>query len=316
MRARGFEAAALAAEVEALPMSDGRARTTLGARLRAIGTVRARAPHDRRDLLRAIEQTRPEAVIVDVLAAGALGAAAARGGRWGCYRPFPLPPSRPALALLGIGGALSSSPLHLYMTAPPFERGADAWPENLVMVGPCSWEPPGRLPPRLKEAGAPLVLVATSTEPQGDRRLTEIALEALAEAPVRVVATVPAQGIDGLEVPANATVLPFAPHTPILERAVCAITHGGMGATQKALALGVPVCAVPFGRDQFAVARLLTACGAGSRLHPRRLGPGRLRAKFREACERRPGAEAVARAFAAAGGARAAADAVERRLLS
>ena len=35
-----------------------------------------------------------------------------------------------------------------------------------------------------------------------------------------------------------------------------------MGATQKALAHGVPVCAVPFGRDQFEVARRnLTSSG-------------------------------------------------------
>lgn len=55
--------------------------------------------------------------------------------------------------------------------------------------------------------------------------------------------------------PRNAHVLPFTPHAPILDRPVCAITHGGIGATQKALARGVPVCAVPFGRDQLEVAR-------------------------------------------------------------
>ena len=45
-----------------------------------------------------------------------------------------------------------------------------------------------------------------------------------------------------------------------------------MGITQKALAAGVPVCAVPFGRDQFEVARRvskgeadrgLLICGTG-----------------------------------------------------
>jgi hypothetical protein len=47
----------------------------------------------------------------------------------------------------------------------------------------------------------------------------------------------------------------FVPHGPLLERAVCAMTHGGMGATQKALVHGVPVCVVPFGRDRLEVAR-------------------------------------------------------------
>jgi hypothetical protein len=47
----------------------------------------------------------------------------------------------------------------------------------------------------------------------------------------------------------------FVPHGPLLEGAVCAMTHGGMGATQKALVHGVPVCVVPFGRDRLEVAR-------------------------------------------------------------
>jgi UDP:flavonoid glycosyltransferase YjiC (YdhE family) len=78
----------------------------------------------------------------------------------------------------------------------------------------------------------------------------------------------------------------------------------------------VPVCAVPFGRDQFEVARRVEVAGAGARLPATRLSPERLRAKVRAASARRPGAEAIARAYRAAGGAVAAADAVERRLLA
>lgn len=117
------------------------------------------------------------------------------------------------------------------------------------------------------------------------------------------------------EVPANGHVEQFIPHGPVLERAVCAVTHGGMGATQKALASGVPVCAVPFGRDQIEVARRVAVCGAGSRLPARRLKPRRLQAKVREAIASRPGAERIASAFRSAGGATAAADAIEQRLL-
>ncbi len=88
-----------------------------------------------------------------------------------------------------------------------------------------------------------------------------------------------------------------------------------MGATQKALARGVPVCAVPFGRDQLEVARRVEVAGAGTRLPASRLTPERLRDKVREAMACRDGARRIASAFAAAGGAAAAADAVERRLL-
>jgi UDP:flavonoid glycosyltransferase YjiC (YdhE family) len=66
------------------------------------------------------------------------------------------------------------------------------------------------------------------------------------------------------EIPANARVERFVPHGPILRRA--AVTHGGAGITQKALAAGVPVCAVPFGRDQFEVARPVQVADAGARL--------------------------------------------------
>jgi UDP:flavonoid glycosyltransferase YjiC (YdhE family) len=315
MRSRGFEAASITAEVEALPMEDWRARTVTGAQVKAVRTIRARAPHDSRDLMRAIEQVRPEALIVDVLALGALKAAASRGGPWSCYRPFPLPPSRLALKLLGLAAPLFTAPLHLYMSAEPFEYPHARWPDSLVMVGPCAWEPEGKLPAALAKVEDPLVLVTTSTDFQDDGSLVRATLAALEGEPLHVVATVPSEGLGGIDLPSNATLLRFAPHTPILARAVCAITHGGMGATQKALALGVPVCAVPFGRDQPEVARRVEAAAAGTRLRASRLDPRRLRTKVREAIACRPGAERIASRFTEAGGAPLAADAVEQRLL-
>jgi UDP:flavonoid glycosyltransferase YjiC (YdhE family) len=315
MRSRGFEAAPIAPEIEALAMEDWRAKTVTGAQVRAMRTIRARAPHDSRDLLRAIEDVRPGALIVDVLASGALTAAASWDRPWSCYRPFPLPSSRVALACLGISGPLSAAPLHLYMSAEPFEYPNRDWPDSVVMVGPCAWEPEGELPAGLAGVEGALVLVTTSTDFQDDGRLVEAALEGLADEPLHVVATVPAGKPSGIGAPANATVLRFAPHSPILARAACAITHGGMGATQKALTFGVPVCAVPFGRDQPEVAQRVEVAGAGSRLPARRLTSRRLKAKVREAISCRAGAERVAKAFAEAGGASRAADTIERRLL-
>jgi UDP:flavonoid glycosyltransferase YjiC (YdhE family) len=89
-----------------------------------------------------------------------------------------------------------------------------------------------------------------------------------------------------------------------------------MGATQKALARGIPVCAVPFGRDQLEVARRVEVARAGTRLPAKKLNAERLRTKVREAMACTDGARRVAAGFAAAGNAGAAADAVERRLLS
>src|SRR5262249_32288561 len=137
----------------------------------------------------------------------------------------------------------------------------------------------------------------------------------LAEEPVTLVATLPAGDPARFHPPANSHVEHFIPHGLVLDRAVCAITHGGMGATQKALAHGVPVCVVPFGRDQFEVARRVEAADAGTRLPASHLRPERRRAKARKAMTKTEGARRVAAAFADAGGAIAAADAFERRLL-
>jgi MGT family glycosyltransferase len=217
----------------------------------------------------------------------------------------------------GIDSFLRSMPLLLSFTAEPFEYARSDWPSTVVMVGANPWEPPAGTPEWLRAIDEPIVLVTTSSEFQDDGRLVEVALDALADQPVHVVATVPSAGVPGAgSIPGNAHVATFLPHSLVLPRAACAITHGGMGATQKALALGVPVCAVPFGRDQMEVARRVEVSGAGTRLPARRLRPDRLRAAVLEAMACREGAARVAAGFTAAGGPRAAADALEGRLLA
>jgi MGT family glycosyltransferase len=216
--------------------------------------------------------------------------------------------------LPGAAAIITAPPLLLYLTAEPFEYPRSDWPETVRMVGPCDWDPPAEPPAWLEDEENPIVLVTTSSEFQDDGRLARCAFEALANDPLHVVVTAPSLDLDETEVPANGRVLSFAPHSPLLARAACAITHGGMGATQKALSHGVPVCAVPFGRDQLEVARRVELAGAGTRLPAPRLDPRRLRAKVHEAIGRRDGARLVAQGYRAAGGAAAAADAFERLL--
>ncbi len=209
----------------------------------------------------------------------------------------------------------TTPPLLLYLTAEPFEYPRSDWPESVRMVGPCCWDPPADPPSWLAELDRQLVLISTSSEFQDDGRLVTTALEALADEHVNVVATVPAQSVT-TAVPANARLEPFVSHTPLLARAACAVTHGGAGATQKALAAGVPVCVVPFGRDQLEVARRVEVADAGTRLPAQRLNASRLRTKVREAMTKNPGARRVADGFAAAGGPAAAADAFETLIAS
>jgi MGT family glycosyltransferase len=206
--------------------------------------------------------------------------------------------------------------LMLVTTAEPFEYPHPDWAPDVKMIGASPWEPPQEPPPWLDEIDRPLVLVTTSSEFQDDGVLVRTALEALADEPVQVVATMPAGVEDGLAVPPNARVEQFVPHGPLLDRAAVAVTHGGMGATQKALLRGVPVCVVPFGRDQMEVARRVEVSGSGTRLPARRLTPERLREAVRAAMACTDGARRVAEGFAHAGGATAGADAIEESLVA
>ena len=192
--------------------------------------------------------------------------------------------SAPGIGLEPLGGAaelFTRPPVMLYMTAEGFDYPRSDWPDNIRMIGPGTWDPPADPPAWLEEIDRPIVLVTTSSEFQDDGRLVATALEALADEPVHVVATLPSADPAGFAAGPNAHVLPFVPHAPLLERAACAVTHGGMGATQKALAAGVPVCVVPFGRDQLEVARRVVVAGAGTRVAAKRLSPERLRTAVR-----------------------------------
>lgn len=195
-----------------------------------------------------------------------------------------------------------AAPRVLYYTAEPFEYPCDQRPASAVMVGPGLWEPPAAAPEWLAQLQRPLVLVTCSTEFQADGKLISAALEGLADEDVSVVATTAAVDPAQFRAPPNARVERFVPHGPLLERAVCVVCHGGMGITQKALAAGVPVCVIPFGRDQLEVARHVEVAGAGVRLPPNKLTAARLRDAVRAARLKQVGAQRIAAAFRTAGG--------------
>ena len=171
----------------------------------------------------------------------------------------------------------------LVLTGEPLEYPRRDLPAQVRMLGSQCWDPPAAEPEWLCEPGDPWVLVTCSTEYQGDEALAAAAIEALREEPVRVVVTLGDASAAGLPSAANARCERFVPHGPVLRHAAAVVCHGGMGITEKAIAAGVPLVAVPFGRDQPEVARRVLEAGVGVRLAPRHLTPGRLRAAVREA---------------------------------
>jgi MGT family glycosyltransferase len=361
LRDLGFAAAAIDPAIERREHADWQARTPIGALQDNLSVFFERARYDGPDLRRAIEDERPDVLLVDINTSGAMAVAETSGVPWATWCPYFLPiPSRdappfglglpPARGPLGrlrdrllspvlygiynrlapdldavraelgapparrIEREMLRAPLMLYMTAEPFEYPRSDWPPSVRMVGPGIWDPPAKSPAWLGELERPLVLVTCSTEFQNDGKLAQAALQALAGEDVEVVVTTAGVDPTSFTPPPNARVERFVPHRPVLERAVCVVCHGGMGITQKALAAGVPVCVVPFGRDQFDVARHVEVAGAGTRLPASRLRPDRLRSKVREAMGKKDGAERIAAAFASAGGPKAATDALEKLL--
>jgi UDP:flavonoid glycosyltransferase YjiC (YdhE family) len=139
------------------------------------------------------------------------------------------------------------APLVIALTAEPFEYPRRDWPRSVRLVGPGLWDPPAAPPPWLDESPEPLVLVTASTELQDDGRLIDAALAGLRDEPVRLVVSTAAIDPARFAPQPRARIQRFLAHGPVLERATCVVCHGGMGITQKALAAGVPVCAVPFG---------------------------------------------------------------------
>lgn len=240
--------------------------------------------------------------------------------RWVFDRPFRhgMGPVRAALGLPRVRTAdalLRRAPALLVASGKPFEYRHTDWGPSVDLIGPASFEPATSVRPGwLDEIEEPIVLVTTSSVPQADERLVQTAIAALDGRALHLVATSPARAISADVDRRRVTLAQFVPHSLLLDRAVCVITHGGMGITQKALSRGIPVCVVPFGRDQFEVARRVEVARCGSRLPARRLGTATLRTAIDEAMGMTDGAAAVAAGFAATGGVRRGADIVERHL--
>ena len=357
LRELGVPAQPIDPRIDDIEFDDWRGRNSIDALNRLQRTFARRAVLEVPDLQTAIEETGPDALLVDAGAQGAGLVAEASGLPWAQLCPHPpvfgsrdtppyglglrpggslarardrvsrvagrwladrhLPPLNQMRAAHGLAPLAHLEEVFLratrciITTAEPYEYPRSDWPANVRLVGPVGWAPPSEPPTWLTGEARPVVLVTASTVRQADEKLITTALDALALEDVAVVVTTGAHDPAGFAPTPNAHVERFVPHGPIIERAACVVSHGGQGITQRALSAGVPVCVVPFCRDQFEVARRVEVAGAGSRLHHARLNPRRLRAAVFDAMSKRAGAERVAAEFAGAGGAEAAADAVE-----
>jgi len=155
------------------------------------------------------------------------------------------------------------------------------WPAGVHVTGPMQFELP--YPDiALPEGDQPLVLVAPSTAQDPELRLVRTTLEALAEEPVRVVATT--NRLDpgpAPEAPANAVVVDWLSYSQVMPRASLVVCHGGHGTVARALAAGVPLLCCPHAGDMAENAARVAWAGAGLMLPWRLLGSRALRVATR-----------------------------------
>jgi MGT family glycosyltransferase len=169
-----------------------------------------------------------------------------------------------------------SRELALVATFPQLEYPR-SWPDNVHVVGPLMWEPPAR-DVELPAGDEPLVLVAPSTAQDPEHRLLRAALEALADAPVRVLATwnrrLPPRP---RPVPANARVVDWVSYSRTMPHCDVVVCHAGHGTLARALASGCAVVACPAVGDMNENAARLDWAGAGVRVPRRFCSPRVLR---------------------------------------
>ncbi len=144
---------------------------------------------------------------------------------------------------------------------------AEPWVE---VCGPLLWEQPfGEVEPPAGDA--PLVLVAPSTSQDPEQRMLEAALEGLADAPVRVLATYNRRPPPRpLRVPPNARLVEWVSYTRTMPLCAAVVCHAGHGTVMRSLASGVPVVACPAAGDMAENSARVAWAGVGVSL-PRRL---------------------------------------------
>lgn len=169
-----------------------------------------------------------------------------------------------------------SPDLALVATLPQLEYPR-VWPAGVEVTGPMTFEVP-HPDIELPEGNGPLVLVAPSTAHDSDNHLVRTALAALAEEPVRVVATTnrvaPQRPI---EVPENAVLVDWLSYSQLMPAASLVISHGGHGTVARALAAGTPVLICPIIGDMSETAMRVAWAGCGLSLPWRLCRPAPLR---------------------------------------
>jgi MGT family glycosyltransferase len=190
--------------------------------------------------------------------------------------------------------------------------------KNVVFTGPALAGRPDRgafpwewLDPARRHL---LVSLGTINGPAGTR-FFQVAQDALADLGDELQVIMAAQARDNA--PPHFLFAGHVPQLALLPHMAAVVSHGGHNTVCESLAHGLPLAVTPIRDDQSIIAQQVADAGAGVRLRFARLSAAQLRAGVRAVLDDpryREGASRVRDSFAAAGGASAAADHLEKLL--
>ena len=192
------------------------------------------------------------------------------------------------------------------------------FPDHYVFVGPAMGARAGgpEFPRNWLRPDRQHVLVSLGTVNQEvGRRFFATAMEAVVPLVDRLQAIVvaPPDLVDSP--PDNVLVREYVAQLDLLPHLHAVVSHAGHNTVCEALAHGLPLVVAPIRDDQPVIARQVTDCGAGIRVHFSRVGATELRTAITTVLDDpsyRAAARRVQTSFATAGGATAAADHLEK----
>jgi MGT family glycosyltransferase len=165
------------------------------------------------------------------------------------------------------------------------------------------------------QAAGPTVLVSLGTVNAaiGSRFFTTV-VDALRGSTVRAVLVAPPELVPSAAAADNVLVRARVPQLSVLEHMDAVVSHAGHNTVCESLARGLPLVLAPIRDDQPIIADQVVRAGAGLRVKFGRVSPDELAVALRRVLTEpsfREAAESIRASFVQAGGARAAADAVE-----
>jgi MGT family glycosyltransferase len=193
--------------------------------------------------------------------------------------------------------------------------GAGAGDPAVAWVGPSIHQRPETVTfPFETLRPGPRVLISLGTvNARSGERFYQVAIDALRDQAVQVILVAPEELVRAA--PENFIVQKFIPQLAVLPHVNAVVCHAGHNTVCEALSLGLPLVVAPIKDDQPVVAQQVVDAGAGIRVKYGRVTAPQLRDAVRRVLEEPAFHEAATRiraSFEAAGGARAAADRLER----